>query len=69
MYMIIIKHYTVWLSAAYDVLKIEYNFWMSKRITPIGLNCYSCICDEGRVEGLSKCFESRAAICPRVINI
>ena len=46
---------TVWLSSAYDVLKIEYNFWMSKRITPIGLNCYDCLCDEGRVEGLSKC--------------
>lgn len=55
---------TVWLSAAYDVLKIEYNFWMSKRITPIGLNCYACICDEGRVEGLSKCFERRAGYMP-----
>lgn len=30
----------VWLSQAYDVLKIEYDFWMSKRITNTGLNRY-----------------------------
>ena len=30
-----------WLSSAYDTLKKEYNFWMTKRITSVGLNKYS----------------------------
>ncbi len=29
-----------WLKTAYEVLKKEYNFWMKKRSTPIGLNRY-----------------------------
>ena len=29
-----------WLCGAYNTLKIEYNFWMTKRISPIGLNQY-----------------------------
>ena len=29
-----------WLKKAYEILKMEYNFWMTKRITPIGLNRY-----------------------------
>ncbi|MBU3112060.1 trehalase family glycosidase [Clostridium lacusfryxellense] len=29
-----------WLERAYETLKIEYDFWMKKRITPIGLNRY-----------------------------
>lgn len=29
-----------WLKEAYFALKIEYEFWMTKRITPIGLNQY-----------------------------
>lgn len=31
---------TEWLSKAYDGLVIEYEFWMTKRITPLGLNQY-----------------------------
>ena len=30
-----------WLAHAYQVLKKEYEFWMTQRITPVGLNCYS----------------------------
>lgn len=29
-----------WLKEAYFALKIEYNFWMTKRMTPTGLNQY-----------------------------
>ncbi|MCQ2815251.1 MAG: alpha,alpha-trehalase [Bacilli bacterium] len=29
-----------WLKEAYFALKIEYNFWMTERITPLGLNRY-----------------------------
>lgn len=29
-----------WLKKAYEALKKEYKFWMTKRITPIGLNQY-----------------------------
>lgn len=30
----------VWLSSAYEMLCREYNYWMTERITPIGLNRY-----------------------------
>ncbi len=30
-----------WLSYACNVLEKEYEFWMTQRITPTGLNCYS----------------------------
>ncbi|MBR3300506.1 MAG: alpha,alpha-trehalase [Clostridia bacterium] len=30
-----------WLKKAYDVLCLEYDFWMTKRISPIGLNMYT----------------------------
>lgn len=30
----------VWLSGAYEMIGREYEFWMTKRITPIGLNRY-----------------------------
>lgn len=29
-----------WLCDAYEALKIEYKFWMEKRMTPLGLNRY-----------------------------
>lgn len=31
----------VWLSSACRILEKEYNFWMTKRLTPTGLNRYS----------------------------
>lgn len=31
----------IWLGGAYETLKKEYDFWMTKRLSPIGLNCYS----------------------------
>lgn len=30
----------LWLSQMYEVICREYNFWMTKRIAPNGLNCY-----------------------------
>lgn len=30
----------VWLGSAYNTLKKEYNFWMTKRMSPVGLNMY-----------------------------
>lgn len=30
----------VWLSAAYDILKKEYSFWQTKRLSAMGLNHY-----------------------------
>jgi len=34
-------HDRIWLSHACKILEKEYNFWMTKRITPNGLNRYS----------------------------
>lgn len=31
----------IWLRGAYETLKKEYNFWMTKRLSPVGLNFYS----------------------------
>lgn len=30
----------VWLAEMYEVVCLEYDFWMTKRIAPNGLNCY-----------------------------
>lgn len=37
----------VWLKSAYEILKKEYNFWMTERITPSGLNRYGYIPERG----------------------
>ena len=37
---------TVWLSKAYPVLCKEYEFWMTRRLTPVGLNRYGGMADE-----------------------
>ena len=39
-----------WLAHAYDVLKKEYGFWMTKRITPVGLNRYSSSAGDALVQ-------------------
>ena len=33
---------TEWLDKAYSILKKEYSFWMTERITETGLNTYKC---------------------------
>lgn len=33
----------VWLEGAYEDLKREHDFWMTKRLSPIGLNCYDSL--------------------------
>lgn len=35
-----------WLSRAFGVLRREYDFWMTQRSTPVGLNRYSSSADE-----------------------
>lgn len=37
---------TVWLAQAFATLQKEYGFWMTQRVTPIGLNRYSSSADE-----------------------
>ncbi len=39
----VFEHYKdkTWLFGAFNTLKKEYNFWMSERMTPIGLNQYA----------------------------
>ena len=37
----------VWLRTAYEMLKKEYDFWMTERITPSGLNRYGYIPERG----------------------
>lgn len=32
---------TLWLASAYKTLEKEYEFWMSRRLSPVGLNMYS----------------------------
>ena len=49
----------LWLGTAYKMLEKEYSFWMTKRITPIGLNTYG-----GDVSG--KEHETAKAYCDRV---
>lgn len=39
----------VWLSMAYGILKKEYDFWMTKRITPTGLNRYGYDLEAGQI--------------------
>ena len=40
----------VWLSEAFKTLETEYEFWMNKRISPIGLNHYDCTIEEYEYE-------------------
>mgnify|MGYP004553641357 FL=1 len=48
------------LERAYETLKKEYNFWMTQRITPIGLNKFSVNKENlGDTEHISKYFSKR----------
>ncbi len=63
------KYYkdTVWLYSAYNTLKIEYDFWQTKRISDIGLNHYDGeLKNEEAYEDMAECFKRRAGFMPDV---
>ncbi|MBQ8208894.1 MAG: alpha,alpha-trehalase [Clostridia bacterium] len=51
-----------WLRGAYEALLTEYDFWMTKRITPAGLNCYGDDSDRERLIEHSYHLERRMGI-------
>lgn len=58
------NHYKdkAWLCGAYETLKCEYDFWMTRRATPIGLNQYGGDADEKALIDAGKGFEERTGI-------
>ena len=48
-----------WLKTAYEILLKEYDFWMNKRISPVGLNVYGGDVDKNDFAGKVKHFETR----------
>jgi len=51
-----------WLKNAYDILKKEYEFWMSKRLTPVGLNKYDSDLSPDEVKKYADMFRKRIGI-------
>lgn len=54
----------VWLTGAYFALLKEYDFWMSKRISTIGLNCYNPEVPNEREEEFKDYFIERIGFRP-----
>jgi len=55
-----------WLARALGTLEREYAFWMTERMTPIGLNRYSSSADEALVREFVVSEQiSRTAACPK----
>ena len=54
----------VWLRSAYYVVEKEYEFWMTKRMTPCGLNQYSCDLSPDTYERYAGGFEKRVGVKP-----
>ena len=52
----------LFLSDAYDALKLEYVFWMSKRISETGLNRYGCNFDYNKSEPDLKDYSERVGL-------
>lgn len=52
----------LFLSDAYDALKLEYVFWMSKRISETGLNRYGCNFDYNKSEPNLKDYSERVGL-------
>lgn len=48
-----------WLLSAYEILLKEYDFWMNKRISPVGLNVYGGDVDKNNFAGKVQHFENR----------
>ncbi len=51
-----------WLKGAYEILLKEYDFWMNKRISPVGLNVYGGDVDKNDFAGKVQHFEKRTKI-------
>lgn len=62
------EHYNdkTWLEKAYTSLEKEYEFWMEKRISPIGLNQYSPVCPPEDVEVVAEIFRRRVGYTPDI---
>lgn len=53
----------VWLKSSYEILIKEYEFWMSRRNTPIGLNQYACeSTDKNLLESFAGGFRGRTGV-------
>ena len=48
-----------WLLSAYEILLKEYDFWMNKRISPVGLNVYGGDVDKNDFAGKVQHYENR----------
>ncbi len=53
-----------WLSSAYNTLKKEYNFWMTERNTPTGLNVYGGFLEEKDIKKIAGDFRYRTKSNP-----
>lgn len=60
------RHYNdkAWLTGAFETLKKEYNFWMTRRMTPIGLNMYDGYLAPGADKELADSFKMRTGFMP-----
>lgn len=60
------EHYAdkLWLEKAYQTLKKEYKFWMTERITEIGLNQYGCKFEEEDIHPHANCLIDRLGYRP-----
>ena len=54
----------VWLSEAFKTLETEYEFWMNKRISPIGLNHYDCTIEEYEYDEWAELLAQRIGFMP-----
>lgn len=54
----------VWLKSAFDVLCMEYDFWMTKRSTSCGLNCYGGTLTPDGYEEMASGFQERCGYRP-----
>ncbi|MCQ2455474.1 MAG: alpha,alpha-trehalase [Clostridia bacterium] len=59
---------TKWLKKAFDVLLKEYDFWMTRRLSPIGLNMYKGEIEMAINEGMYKGFLDRIGSRPESIT-
>ena len=53
-----------WLSEAFKTLETEYEFWMNKRISPIGLNHYDCTIEEYEYDEWAELLAQRIGFMP-----
>lgn len=55
-----------WLKDAYETLKMEYNFWMSKRCSGIGLNFYDGLVWMNTSQNVAKDYFARVGYVPDI---